>query len=164
MPQEKKGLRKFLSLLWWSVIVVVASLGLFFVLFVGGRCSLVTTRIDQDGGPVPSWLPAEVADLHLRGTKASLEFSGRCPQAVIEAWATQRGILLKERRRGRVEVVDYGKVPLDWTSPLRHDESIRTYLEDAEEIIWERRAGDGGGITLHYVPSLQSFHGNRALW
>lgn len=147
-----------------SVIVVVVWFGLF-ALLMALRCSTVTTRVDQDGGPVPSWLPAEIDDLHIRGTRVSQDFSGRCRQDVIEAWAVQRGIPLKKRHRGRVYVIDYGKVPVEWTSPMfRHDESIRTYLEDAEETIWERREDDGGGITLHYVPSLQAFHGNRALW
>lgn len=164
-PEKTEGLRAFLvRTVGLAVIVVVVWFGLFALIMVS-RCSTVTTRVDQDGGPVPSWLPAEVEDLHIRGTRASLEFSGRCPQAAIEAWAIQRGIPLKKRHRGRVYVIDYGKVPLEWTSPtFRHDESIRTYLDDADEIIWERREANGGGITLHYVPSLQAFHGNRALW
>lgn len=163
-PEKTERLRVFLvRTVGLAVLVVVVWFGLFALLMVS-RCSTVTTRVDQDGGPVPTWLPTVVEDLHIRGTKASFEFSGRCPQTTIEAWATHRGIPLKERRRGRVAVVDYGKVPLDWTSPFRHDESIRTYLDDTDEIIWERREDDGGGITLHYVPSLQAFHGHRALW
>jgi len=156
---------RILRLVVCSIGVVVLGFVLMFGAFVISRWWMVTTRVDQDGGPAPSWLPAEVTDVHVRGTKPSAWFSGRVPQPAIEAWAIQRGIPLKERRHGTVTLIDYGKVPLDWTSfSFHHDESIQTHLEDADEIIWERREGDGGGITLHYVPSRQAFHENRALW
>lgn len=61
-------------------------------------------------------------------------------------------------------MVDYSKVPLNWTKFNWHDPQLQTTVENVEEIVWERRAANGGGITLHYIPSLRAFHGNRALW
>ena len=147
---------------------MAAALALIAVLLFGVfGCAFwrIGARLDQDGGPPPAWLPAEATDLHLRGTGLNLYFSGHVPQSAIEAWATKRGLPLKERRRGPVIVVDYGKVPLDRTNDsFRHDESLQSHLEDAEEIVWERRDTDGGGIIVHYIPSLQVFYGDRAAW
>jgi hypothetical protein len=160
-PMGERILRRVVQLITIAVVGLVVLVGLFFV----SRWWQTTVRIDQDGGPAPTWLPSGVEDLHLRGTLSSSVFSGRCSQTVIEAWASQSGIPLTKRSRGRILVVDYGKVPLTWTSRSSfNDESIRTYIEDAEEVVWERRTNNGGGITLIYIPSLQVFHGNRAQW
>lgn len=160
-PLVERILRRVVLLITIVVLGGAVLIGWFFI----SRWWQVSARIDQDGGTAPSWLPTEVQDLHLRGTPASAVFSGRCSQAAIESWASQRDIPLTKRFRGRIYVVDYGRVPVTWTSRSSfNDESIRTYLEDTEQITWERRAGDGGGITLIYVPSLQVFHGTRDLW
>ena len=155
------------SIVRWAVRVL-AVLGLIWALLFGIFCCAywrLGARVDQDGGPPPTWLPAAATDLHLRGTGLILSFSGHVPQSAIETWATKRGLPLKERRRGAVIVIDYGKVPSDRTNDsFRHDESLQSHLEDAEEIVWERRDTDGGGIIVHYIPSLQVFYGDRAAW
>jgi hypothetical protein len=135
------------------------------VLFLMSRGYLVNTRVDQDGGPVPEWLPSEVSDLHLRGTAAATWFSGRCTQAAVEAWAARRGIPLQKREHGAIQVVDYGKVPRDWTLPGElWTEAARTELENAEVLVWEKRQTNGGGITLSYLPDRQVIFGSMSLW
>lgn len=149
----------------WLLGVVVMGFALLLGAFFISRWQTVTVRVDQDGGPVPAWLPIGASDLHLRGTRVSIHFSGRCRQAEVEAWAQEWQVPLKKRGRGAVYQVDYGKVPKDWTkSGFYLDESLRTHFEDAEEIIWEQRRPNGGGILLYYLPVQQSFHGSRELW
>lgn len=145
-------------------IAVVLLWVLSFPALMVFRMWSASERVDQSGGVPPPWLPKQVTELHIRGTKLSTYFSGKASLDELEAWAASLDLPIKQRRNGQATMIDYGKVPLNWTKFNWHDPALQTTVENVEEIVWERRAANGGGITLHYIPSLRAFHGNRALW
>lgn len=134
-------------------------------LALGTRYYLTVSRIDATDQPPPSWLPARSTQVAIRGTQAFHRFTGRCSCTELEAWAADRHIPLKRSDPDTVRVYDMRRAPMEWRNHMElRAESLEIELEGKNALTWEKRADDGGGITLIFDTTTDTFYGDRSLW